>query len=172
MKTHQLIALGGLAALLVACGAHDTAPSPDYATALEYNLDALNSEQVAHSSEISATTRVELIGPVELGHTQRFDDRLAQMSRVVGGMMSCTDDRGLPLDAATLAALTQDLRTECDEHDVLMLSAHDMETARAEEARHQYMVGKQMDKMRRQMSTMMQPGSGYNSCSPCPSCGM
>ncbi len=172
MKTHHGMALAGLVASLAACGGPDTITLSDYALTLGYHLDALSQEQTTHSSEISTLSRVDLIGPVELGHGERMDDHLDRMTRIMGAMMSCAGGTGSILDPASLAAVAHDLRSECDEHGMLMLSAHDMETALAEEARHQNTVGKQMDKMRRQMGAMMPPGSANGSCPPCPSCGM
>jgi hypothetical protein len=166
------MALAGLVASLAACGGQDAIALSDYALTLGYHLDALNKEQAAHSSEISSMSRVDLIGSVELAHGERMDDHLDRMTRVVGAMMSCAGGSGSIFDPASLAAVAHDLRSECDEHGMLMLSAHDMETALAEEGRHQNAVGKQLDKMRRQMTAMMPPGSANGSCPPCPSCGM
>jgi hypothetical protein len=172
MKTQFMMAVVGLAASLAGCGGHDTVTLSDYALTISYHLDALGKEQAAHLTEISATSRVESIGPVELGHAERMDDHLDRMSRVMGGMMSCVDANGWSFDAARFAAMAQDLRSECDEHGMLMLSAHDMDTALAEEARHQQAVSKQIDKVRRQMGMMMPTGSDNSTCAPCPSCGM
>jgi hypothetical protein len=83
------------------------------------------------------------------------------MGKVVGGMMACVDSEDSPFGAADLAATTHDLRSECDAHGMLMLSARDMETAGAEEARHQYAVGKLIDKLRRQFGMVLPPGSTY-----------
>jgi hypothetical protein len=171
MKTHQWMAVVGVGALVTACGGHDVTTTSDYAEAFGQHIDALGAEQVAHSAEISAVTRIDLVASVEQGHAERMDDHLAWMSRVMGGMMSCVDLQGSPFDAANLAVTTHDLHSECDEHGMLMLSAHDMDTARAEEARHQLVVGKQIEKLRRQLGTMISPGSAYR-CSPCPHCGM
>jgi hypothetical protein len=172
MKTQIMMAVVGLAASLAACGAHDTITLSDYALTVGYHLDALSKEQVAHFSEISTTNRVDLIGQVELGHAERMDDRLARVTRLMGGMMSCDEVNGSSFDAASFAATAHDLRVECDGHGMLMMSAHDMDTALAEEARHQEVVGKQIDKLRRQMNTMMAGGSANSICAPCPSCGM
>jgi hypothetical protein len=170
MKTHPFIAIIGLAFSIAACGGQDPTTSTDYGAAFAQQLDALTNEQSAHSAEISALGGVGLIGSVELGHATRMDEHLARMSQVTGAMMSCRDDRASPFDPATIAALTHDLRSECDDHAVLMMSAHDMDTARAEEGRHQYVVGKAIDKMRRQIDTMLR--SSYTRCAPCPTCGM
>jgi len=158
-------------AYVTGCGAHDAMTSSDYAQAFDSQIDALGSEQTVHFIEIAEVTRVDQIGPVEQGHAERIDDHLASMGQVMGGMMSCTDEQGSTFDAVDLAATTHDLRSECDEHGMLMLSAHDMESARAEEARHQRVVGTQIDKLRRQLDAMVPTGS-RNRCSPCPGCGM
>jgi len=157
MKTHQWMVVVGV--LVSACGGNDA--SSAYSEAFDRQIDALGAEQVAHSSEIAEIDRVDLIGPAEQGHADRMDDHLARIDKVIGGMMSCANGEDSPFDAADLAATTHDLRSECDDHAMLMLSARDMETAGAEEARHQYAVGKQIDKLRRQAGTMLPPGSAY-----------
>ena len=172
MKTHPFVALVGFATLSFACSDHGPPTIAEYAEAFNAQLDALGSEQVAHSSEISGVTNIALIGSVELGHTQQMDDRLARMSRLIGGMMSCAAGTASTYDLTSFAVLTQDLHSECDEHAVLMLSAHEMDGIAAEEARHQVAVGMQVEKMRRRLSMTTQPGSGYGGCAPCPSCGM
>ncbi len=169
MKTHKWIAVVG--ALVSGCGEHDVTTTSDYVQAFDRQIEALGAEQAGHSAELAEITRVDLIAPVEQRHADRMDDRLASMGKVMGGMMSCADGRGSTFDVVDLAATTHDLRSECDEHGMLMLSAHDMEAASAEEARHQDVVGRQLDRVRRQLGMMIPPGSAYR-CSPCPQCGM
>ena len=136
MNAHQLIAGMGVAAMLSACGGHDPATMSDYAQDLGRHLDALESEQTAHFSEISAMDHVDILGPAELGHAQRMDDGIDRMNGPLGAMMSCADGPRMGFDAADFAAMMHDLRSECDEHGVLMLSAHEMDSASTEESRH------------------------------------
>jgi hypothetical protein len=171
MNAHQLIAGMGVAAMLSACGGHDPATMSDYAQDLGRHLDALEGEQVAHFSEISAMGHVDVLGPAELGHSQRMDDGIERMNGPLGAMMSCADGRRTGFDAAGFAGIMHDLRSECDEHGVLMLSAHEMDSASTEESRHYHAVGTQIGKMRRLLSPMMGTESSY-SCAPCPSCEM
>ena len=172
MKTPRMMTALGLAGWLFGCAGHDSVTISEYTQVFEAQLEGLNSEQVAHFSEISTTTDVTRVAPAEFAHAERMDDHLARMNRIVGGMMSCVDAAGSPFDAAGFAPIVHDLRSECDVHSVLMLSAHDMESAGLEETRHQNAVTKQMDKMWRQLDAMMQSGSSSGSCSHCPSCGM
>lgn len=171
MKTHQMMSVVGFAVLLPACGGNDTTTS-EYGIALAHQLDALSAEQTGHFSEISTISSVGLIGPAESDHAQRMDDHLAEMSRALGGLMACAGGTAAPLDVAGLAALTHDLHLECDQHGILMLSAQAMANVGTEEGRHQTVTGNVIEKMRRQLNTMMQPGSGYDTCSRCPSCDM
>jgi hypothetical protein len=169
MHAHQLMAGMSVLVMLSACGGHDAATMSDYAGDLGRHLDALEGERVAHFSEISAMGHVDTLGPAELGHAQRMDDGIERMSGPLGAMMSCADGRRTGFDAAAFAALMQDLRSECDEHGVLMLSAHEMDSASTEESRHYQAVGTEIGKMRRLLSPM---GSDSYGCAPCPSCGM
>jgi hypothetical protein len=165
------MALVGLGGWLWGCGDADMTRMSDYTQAFSFHLDALGNEQAAHSSQISTMIGVDRIGPVEKTHADRMDDHLARMSSLLGGMMSCADDRGSPFDAANFASATHDLHLECDQHGMLMMSAHDMETATSEEARHQSVVGMKVERLRRLLGTTAQSASTYT-CSRCPSCGM
>jgi hypothetical protein len=171
MKAQQWMAVVGLGGWLWACGDHDTTTMSDYAQAFDQHVEALRAEQTAHFSAVTAMIGVDRIGPAEQTHATRIDDHLDSMSQIIGGMIACAEGHGMQFDAADLAVATHDLRSECDEHFVLMMSAHDMTTAGAEEIRHQDVVGMQTERLRRQVGTMMQPGWAY-SCSRCPSCGM
>jgi hypothetical protein len=172
MKSHQTIAAIGLAFVLSGCGGNDDATASRYEQALGHQLEELRGEQASHFAEVSAMQRVGLVGSVESGHAQRFDDHLVVMSRLLGGMMSCADGVGSPLDVTSLAANVHDLRVECDQHGILMMSAQQMDTVGLEEGRHQDVVAKLLEKMQRQLNTMAQPVSAHSTCSPCPSCGM
>ena len=169
---HRTMAVMGLAFVLSACGGNDNTTASEYEQALDQQLGELRGEQAAHFAEVSAMGRAGLVGAAESAHAQRIDDRLALMSKLLGGMMSCADGVGAPLDVTGLAANIHDLNVECDQHGILMMSAQQMDAVGLEEGRHQDAVAKLIDKMQHRLNTMAQPGSAYASCSRCPSCGM
>jgi hypothetical protein len=172
MKPHRTMAVMGFALVLAGCGGSDDTTASEYEQALDHQLGELRKEQAAHFAEVSAMGRVGSVGATESGHAQRVDGRLALMSRLLGGMMSCADGVGAPLDVAGLAANVHDLDLECDQHGILMMSAQQMDTVGLEEGRHQDAVARLLDKMQHRLNTMTQPTSAYAHCSRCPSCGM
>jgi outer membrane murein-binding lipoprotein Lpp len=152
--------MGLLAVVVSACGGNDSSTMSNYPQDLGRHVDALQTEQSAHSSEIVAAPDLDSIMRAEDEHWQRMNDHMNQMGMVMGQMMSCVDGRGARCDTAPFAGTMHDLRSDCDDHRAAVRSAATLDAARTEESRHQDVTHDRLLEMRGQMGTMV--GSGIS----------
>ncbi len=152
-----------------ACGHSDTMMS-DYAQAIDRHMDALQTEETAHASEIASLSTLGAIRDAEAGHSQRMDDHLDEMRLVMRDMAGCRSST--LVDNAGFADSTQKIRFECDDHLQAMELAPGLAAARNEETRHGGAFHDVMVVMRGQWNMMMMDSSGYACSSHCTYRGM
>lgn len=161
MRAFQLNALGLLAVVASACGGSEEGTMSGYTQDLGRHLEALQTEQSAHSSGVAAAPDLDSIMSAEDDHWQRMDDHTSQMGTIMAQIMSCVDGRRARCDTAPFAETMHDLRSDCDDHRAAMHGAVTLYVARTEESRHRDAMRDRLDKMRGQMGTMMGQTGGY-----------
>ena len=170
MKMHRLASLAALAATLSACGSSETMMS-DYGSDMIRHVEALRGEMSMHAQEIATAQDADAIAGAEAAHWQRNDGHMSNMNMVMGGMMSCTDNRGGQFNHGGFSETMDGMRNECDRHRDAMRDASDLEPRRAEEVRHQDAMKAHLDGMKGQIGSMMTMAGEY-SCGHCSHCGM
>jgi hypothetical protein len=160
VNADQLSAMGLLAVVVSACGGHDASMMSNYPQDLGRHLDALQTGQSAHFSEIVAAGDLDSVMRAEDDHWQRMNDHINQMGTMMGQMMSCVDGRGARCDTAPFAGTMHDLRTDCDDHRAAMHGAATLDAARTEESHHEDVMRDRFGTMRGQMDKMV--GSGIS----------
>ena len=164
----NIVALFAVA--LSGCSMDDETMMSDYAYDLGQHLDALESEQLTHATEVGGASDLDSVSRAEDEHERRMNDHMDRMDGVMGDMMSCTDGRGNRVDTTSLARMMQEMRSTGDQHHKAMRAAATLEACQMEELRHRDAARDRLTGMRGHMG-MLGQGNAYH-CGHCAHCGM
>lgn len=156
------VALSALAVglSLPACGGTDMMSG--YTRAFGDHVSAYQAELQDHQSAIQSVTDLSSITGIETDHALRLQDHMVGMHTELQDMTNCAGPMGEQPDPQDVLADLDMMQQESDAHQQAMAGASDIDSALAEEVRHQDQMTTMMSGMHEHASAMMDGTASYS----------